>query len=88
MLFKLTSMGYSLRPLIEILGLDFDDYIENSISEIEDMKLREKIYPPLNTNNISANDDVGGRPTNDNETNENTIKSKEQDGNNNPNAND
>lgn len=86
-LHKLVSMGYSLRPLIELIGLDFDDYIENSKWEIETLKLREKIFPPLNTNNISSNDDVGGRPPKDNETNENTIKSKEQDGNNSPNAN-
>ena len=86
MLFKLVSMGYSLRPLIELLGLDFDDYIENSIAEIDDLKLREKIYPPLNTNNISANDDVGGRPEVDNETNDNTIQSKEQGGSDTPRA--
>lgn len=86
MLFKLVSMGYSLRPLIELLGLDFDDYIENSIAEIEELKLREKIYPPLNTNNISANDDVGGRPENNNETNDNTIQSKEQGGSDTPRA--
>lgn len=87
MLFKLASMGYSLRPLVEILGLDFDDYIENSKWEIETLKLREVISPPLNTNNISSNDDVRGRPPKDDETNENTIKSKEQNGNNSPDAN-
>lgn len=86
-LYKLVSMGYSLRPLIELLGLDFDDYIDNSIIEIEELKLREKIFPPLNTNNISANDNAGGRPQNDDETNENTIKSKETNGNKSPNAN-
>lgn len=88
MLYKLTSMGYSLRPLVEILGLDFDDYIANSLMEIEELKLRERIYPPLNTNNISSDDDVGGRPPKNNETNENTIKSKEQNGNDSPDAND
>ena len=87
MLFKLVSMGYSLRPLIELLGLDFDDYIENSIAEIEELQLREKIYPPLNTNNISADDEVAGRTESTDETNENTIKSKEQDGSNTPRAN-
>lgn len=87
MLFKLVSMGYSLRPLVELLGLDFDNYIENSIAEIDELNLRKKIYPPLNTNNISANDDVGGRPSVDDEINENTVKSKEQGGNQSPDAN-
>lgn len=87
MLFKLVSMGYSLRPLVELIGLDFDDYIENSIWEIDNLKLREKIFPPLNTNNLSTEDNVNGRPNNDDETNENTIKSKEQDGNSVPDAN-
>jgi hypothetical protein len=86
-LYKLVSMGYSLRPLVELIGLDFDDYIENSIWEIDNLKLREKISPPLNTNNLSTEDNVSGRPKNDNETNENTIKSKEQNGNDSPDAN-
>lgn len=79
-LFKLVAMGYSLRPLMDLLGIDFDDYVENSIFEIENMKLREKIYPPLNTNNISANDNTSGRPSDDSNENESTVRAKEIDG--------
>lgn len=81
-MYKLHSLGYSARPLVEMLGIDFNDFIENSKYEIEIMKLRDKIYPPMNTNNISSNDN-GGRPeTGDNEGEK--VQTKETDGNNNP----
>lgn len=81
----LHDKGYSLRYLIDLLGIDFDEFIDNSKYEIQDMKLRKIIVPPLNTNNISANDDnVGGRDTDTTDENDNTVKSKEQGGNKNP----
>lgn len=79
---KLHDKGYSLRYLVESVGLDFNEFIDNSIYEIEELKLREKIVPPLSTYTATS-DDVGNNTSDDN-NNENTIKSKEQDGNNNP----
>ena len=90
---KLASMGYSLRPLVELLGQDFDEYVENSIYEIETLKLREKVVPPLTSYTISDNteDTVYGKKVNGEEgsesENEQTINSNENDGNSLPDAN-
>lgn len=83
----LVSQGYSVKYLTDMLNIDFNDFISQSLYEIEELKLKEKIIPPLNTNNISANDGVAGRPSDDSANNENTIISKDNDGNNNPKAN-
>lgn len=80
----LHDKGYSLRYLVELLGIDFNEFIENSKYEIEDMKLREIITPPLNTNNISSNDNVGGRNKDTSNENDNTVQSKEANSNDNP----
>ena len=79
----LSDKGFSIRPMIELVGGDFEDYIAESIYEIEELKLREKIIPQLTsfTMQDTPSDDVGS-PTVDNPTNENTIVSKEKDGNN------
>lgn len=84
LLMKLHDKGYSLRYAIESIGIDFDEYVQNSKEEINGMKLREEIFPPMNTNNISSSDNVAGRKGNDNADNDNTVASKESDGNNNP----
>lgn len=83
-LMKLHDKGYSLRYAVESIGIDFDEYIQNSKEEITGMKLREEIFPPMNTNNISANDGVAGRDKKEDSTNENTIVSTENDAKNNP----
>ena len=70
--------------MLDNLGIDFEEYIAQSIYEIEDLKLREKIIPPLNTNNISSSDNVGGRPTDDSDENNSTVTTKTNDGNSNP----
>lgn len=85
MLYKLSSLGYSLRPLVDLLGIDFDEYIENSKFEIETLKLRETICPPLSSFTATA-DDVNNRSNNDSD-NQNTVTSKENDSNNTPSAN-
>lgn len=80
---ELHMLGYSLKPLIELLGEDFDDYIENSIYEIEKMDLREKIKPPMSTYTMTENE--GGKPNSDNESNnDSTIQTEENGGNNQP----
>lgn len=81
LLFKLASMGYSLRPLLELIGLDFDDYIDNSIYEIEKMELRDKIFPPQTSYTLSSD---AGREEDNSDTNDNTVASKEMNTNDNP----
>lgn len=85
---ELHAMGYSLRPIVELLGEDFNEYINNSISEIEDMKLREIIMPPVTSYTMSQKDmvngDNGGKPMEEGSENPSTIKTKEHDGNNTP----
>lgn len=86
--YKLVSLGYSLRPLIELIGKDFNEYIENSIYEIEELGLREKIAPPLSSYTATSSGEEGGRPQTTGETNESTISSKSNDGGNNPKSTD
>ena len=81
---SLADKGYSIKPLLDNLGIDFEEYISQSMYEIEDLKLREKIIPPLNTNNISSKDNIGGRPTDDSNENNSTVTTKTNDGNSNP----
>jgi len=81
----LSDKGFSIRPMIELVGGDFESFINESIYEIDDLKLREKIIPQL-TSFTSTDTDSNqiGRTTVDNPTNESTITSKETGGNNNP----
>ena len=83
---SLHEKGYSLRPLCELLGLDFNDYIANSKYEIEDLKLRETISPPLSTYTMTGSDVVGS-PTDTSNENDNTVNSKENGANSTPKAN-
>lgn len=82
----LHDKGYSLRYLVELLGIDFNEFIENSKYEIEELELRSKIIPPLSTYTMTDNteSDVYGRPTNDDSENDNTVQSKETNSNDNP----
>lgn len=43
---QLSDNGYSIKYVIESLGLDFNEYIEQSKFEIEELKLRDIIIPP------------------------------------------
>lgn len=81
---SLVDKGYALRPLIEEMGYDFESYINESIYEIEKLKLRNKIKPPLSTYTATGTDINGGRPTDTTDENNSTVQTKEQDGNSNP----
>lgn len=92
-LIKLHGLGYSLKPVIDMLGLDFTDYVNQSVYEIETLKMREKIYPPLSTYTATS-DDVGAvmkdnidSELNGNSNNNSTIQSNENGGNESPEAN-
>lgn len=65
-LFKLQSQGFSTKAVLDSLGIESDEYFKQSIFEIENLKLREKIVPPLSTYTITENE--GGRPSGDGKT--------------------
>lgn len=63
-LYKLQAQGYSTKSVLDLLGIDSDDYFKQSIYEIEELKLREKIIPPKSTYTLSDNDRTSGNNTN------------------------
>lgn len=55
MLYKLEAQGYSVKAIIDrISGVNFDDYIEESLYELQELKLREHIMPPLSSYTMSS----------------------------------
>ncbi|WP_025912069.1 hypothetical protein [Priestia flexa] len=83
-LHKLHSEGFAVKPIIDLIdGVNYESYIEQSIYELDDLKLPEKIRPYQTSYTVNSSGDSGA-PTKDDSTNENTIKSKEYDGNNAP----
>lgn len=82
----LYDVGGSLSFLIASTGVDPDAYFSVLDEEI-DNKIYEKYLPHLNSNTISKNDDVAGRPKTETPT-ENTIKSRDNGGNNVPSPSD
>lgn len=53
-LYKLEAQGYSVKALIDrISGINFDDFIEQSLYEMQELKLRENIVPPLSSYTLS-----------------------------------
>lgn len=83
--YKLHSLGYTVKPLIEMIEDDYEEFIEQTLDEIENKKLRERVIPPMSSYTTSGKD--GGRPTNDNPDNDNTVQSKDTDSGNTPRAN-
>jgi hypothetical protein len=81
----LSDKGFAIRPMVELIGGDFEDYIKESIYEIDNLELRKKIIPQLTsfTATDTESDEVG-RPTDTTGENSNTVQTKEQDANNNP----
>lgn len=78
----LASTGYSIKPLLELLNIDFDEFIEQSLFEIEDLDLRKKITPPLTSFTMNGEDT---KDEGDN-TNESTQNSRENNDGNSPRA--
>jgi hypothetical protein len=86
-LMRLHNMeGFSLKAVIDHLdGIDFVEYVNQSIYEQETQKLQEKIKPYASSFIGNTNpDDTGGRTPNNDPNNENTVKSKTTDGNSTP----
>lgn len=81
------TFGGSLKAVIDELdGVDFDEYVEQTIYEQEVLKLPEKIQPYSNAYTQTSSS-VGNTPI-DNPTNENTIKTQTIDANNTPSTSD
>lgn len=85
-LLKLQMQGYSTKAIIDEIGINYEDYFNQSVYEIEELGAREKIIPPQTSYTLS--DKGGGRQSEDNPENESTISTKENDGNNNPSTDD
>lgn len=77
-LYKLEAQGYSVKALIDrISGINFDDYIEQSLYEMQELKLRDEIIPPLSsytmsdkTTSAQGDSSTEETPTDDSETEE------------------
>ena len=78
MLYKLEAQGYSVKAVIDrISGINFDDFLEQSLYEIEELKLRERIMPPLSTYTL-AGEGNGLDSSDEEEIEEETSDSKEE----------
>lgn len=73
----------SLTFLIASSGVNPEIYL-NILDEEYDNKIFDKYIPHLTSNNISKDDNVGGRPTKNNSINPSTIQTKANDSNNQP----
>lgn len=89
-LMKLHSEGFGIKPIIDMLdGVEFDDYIEQSLYELEVMELHDKIKPYQTAHTMSNKDGVTPKEASIDDVanvsdNENTNKSQSGDGNNTP----
>lgn len=85
---QLSDKGFSVKYLLDVLGIDADEYFAQSIYEIETLKLREKIIPPQNTYTTSgAVSSTTDNESSADETNSNTENTNENNGNDTPEAN-
>lgn len=54
LLYKLEAQGYSVKALVDrIGGINFDDFIEQSLYETQELMLRDLIVPPLSSYTLS-----------------------------------
>ena len=81
---SLTDKGYSVKHLTDMIGLDFDELVRDSIYEIDKLKLRDKIIPPQSTYTLGNNtDNTNNKPESDEPT-ESTEGTRDNDSNNTP----
>jgi hypothetical protein len=80
---KMNDKGWSTKHLIDnVAGISWESYLEQTLYETDELKLQEKIKPYQSTYTLNGSET--GRPTEDNPTNDNTVRSKTTDGNSNP----
>lgn len=78
------TFGFSLKAVIDNLdGVDFEQYIEDSIYEQETLKLAKRIQP-YSSSYTQNGENKGGAPEVDDVDNPSTEKTKTTDGNSNP----
>jgi hypothetical protein len=84
------TFGGSLKAVIDELdGVDFEEYVAQTIYEQEVLKLPEKMLPYANAYTMSGADSATQtKPTVDEPTNESTIKTQTSGSNNNPTTSD
>lgn len=75
-LFKLQSEGLSVKHVTDELGINYNDYIEQSIRENVDMKLKDLIMPFLSSYTLSSKEQ--GQDTNSEENSEGGDEGNEQ----------
>ncbi|NFH40690.1 hypothetical protein [Clostridium sporogenes] len=86
-LMKLHNEGYSVKHVVDLIDdVDYEEYIEQSTYEIEDLKLRDKIIPPKTSYTLTDKGNEAGTPTQDDSTEESTIQDKTNGGNGTPRA--
>lgn len=80
---KLHAEGSSYKNIVDMLSsVTYTEFINDAVREIDDMGLREIIYPPKTSSTLSSEDSENvGNPTNENPESEETIKSQESGGN-------
>lgn len=79
-----TQEGFSLKAIIDSLdGIDFNSYIEQSVYEQEEMKLPQRVKPYASAfTSTGGSDDAGRDKLSDGDlSNENTVRSRENGGN-------
>lgn len=91
-LMNLHSEGFAVKPIIDLIPhIEYDQYIDASIYEIESMKLRERIVPPSSKYTLSgsntATSSAKTKPEVEEPTNDNTVASKDSNSNDTPDAN-
>ena len=81
----MSNLGYTIKPVLDIIGVDMQGYIDQSTYEIDKLDLRNKIIPPKSTYQTAGDKITKSNDTTDG--NDNTVASKETGGNSTPEAN-
>lgn len=69
---SMSDKGFSIKAVLDSIGVDFDDYIDQTLYETEELELQEKVKPYQSSATLS---DKGGRPSGDNGDNGNSTPS-------------
>lgn len=77
-LMNLNNKGMSLKHTLDLIGgINFEEFVEQTLDETERMKLQEKFKPYQSSSTMSSKDSKSGRPEESNTDNVNTLKNIE-----------
>lgn len=80
MLYKLEAQGYSVKAIIDrISGINFDDFVEQSLYELQELKLREQIIPPLSSYTMSDKSTTSNENTSTEDDTEENVEDNTED---------